>query len=292
MMKSFRGVQILKSNTFFDSFFKFQQVKYNIAISRKFNDSASLKSDAKRGILSVSIYLINIYAFKQIETNANSLPKGFKRFWKSATFNSVPEGFLINLDKRILKLTNGKPLVLSHNQKILAALIAAEWEAQESTLKPHALPLTSLVFRGREGLTEPAERERVISLLLRYFQTDSIFFYSEFPNVLVNLQKECWVPLVEWAKATFKIDINTYDEIVINQKQPEQSVNKLKTLLESFSPSKLAERHITVDQAAKAARVETLAQAEFWGSFENVHELDDHLTKQDLAAAVCTIMEL
>ncbi|OMJ10498.1 Protein atp12, mitochondrial [Smittium culicis] len=245
MLKSFRGVQILRSNAVLDSFIKFRQFKYNFAISRKFNDSASLKSDAKR------------------ETNANTLPKGFKRFWKTATFNSVPEGYLINLDKRILKLTNGTPLVLSHKQKILAALIAAEWEAQESTLKPHALPLTSLVFRGREGLTEPAERERVISLLLRYFQTDSIFFYSEFPNVLVNLQKECWIPIVEWAKTTFKIDITTYDEIVINQKQPEQSVNKLKTLLESFSPPKLA-----------------------------VHELDDHLTKQDLAAAVCTIMEL
>ena len=51
----------------------------------------------------------------------------------------------ITLDKRALKTPSGKTLLLPTNKSLLASLIAAEWDHQETLLKPHALPMVTQI---------------------------------------------------------------------------------------------------------------------------------------------------
>ncbi len=70
-----------------------------------------------------------------------------RRFWKHAHVKEEPEGFLVTLDHRALKSPAGTKLVLPKDRRLLAALIANEWENQDQVLKQHALPLVSPLRR-------------------------------------------------------------------------------------------------------------------------------------------------
>lgn len=68
-----------------------------------------------------------------------------KRFWKSVGIESRDNGLAITLDKRPLRTPGGKPLLLPQHKRLVAALIATEWENQETLLKPHALPVVRML---------------------------------------------------------------------------------------------------------------------------------------------------
>lgn len=51
------------------------------------------------------------------------------------------------LDKRPLKTPSGHTLLLPENKRLVATLIANEWENQETLLKPHALPMVGNLLR-------------------------------------------------------------------------------------------------------------------------------------------------
>lgn len=66
-----------------------------------------------------------------------------RRFWKNAHIKEDDGGYLVTLDHRNLKTPGGTKLVVPANRRLLAILIANEWENQEQVLKQHALPLVS-----------------------------------------------------------------------------------------------------------------------------------------------------
>jgi ATP12 chaperone protein len=75
-----------------------------------------------------------------------------KRFWKTVGIDRRGNEFAVTLDQRPLKTPSGNTLLLPQNKRLVATLIAAEWEAQETLLKPHALPmvrrpLSSVLFK-------------------------------------------------------------------------------------------------------------------------------------------------
>lgn len=49
----------------------------------------------------------------------------------------------MNLDHRNLKTPGGAKLVVPKNRRLLALLIANEWENQSAVLKQHSLPVVS-----------------------------------------------------------------------------------------------------------------------------------------------------
>jgi ATP synthase F1 complex assembly factor 2 len=49
------------------------------------------------------------------------------------------------LDGRPLKTPSGNKLRLPPQKKMLATLIANEWDVQDTVLKPHTLPLVRLI---------------------------------------------------------------------------------------------------------------------------------------------------
>jgi ATP synthase F1 complex assembly factor 2 len=64
-----------------------------------------------------------------------------KRFWSDVGIERRETGLAVTLDKRALKTPSGNTLLLPTNKSMVASLIAAEWDHQETLLKPHALPM-------------------------------------------------------------------------------------------------------------------------------------------------------
>ncbi|PIA14879.1 ATP12-domain-containing protein [Coemansia reversa NRRL 1564] len=229
-----------------------------------------------------------------------------RRFWRDVSVGEHDGDYVVLLDKRPIKTPDGKLVRISQGQRVLAWLLAGEWESQKDTLNAHSLPLTSLVSRSIDGLSNPNTRADVINRLLNYFQTDSVCLHDTHPRALVDLQQKYYSPIVDWARSTYDIDIQTTSDIFA-LRQKNASVEKLRDIVSEFSPLKLAaleravmsaksfliglalvQLHITVEEAAMAAQAEANAQTQFWGELENAHDLDNTAMRQVLGASACT----
>ena len=80
----------------------------------------------------------------------------------------------MSLDKRDLKTPGGAKIIIPREKRLMAAMIAHEWDIQDQVLKQHALPMTSLVSRAIDGMGDGIVREGVINELFKYLQTDTI----------------------------------------------------------------------------------------------------------------------
>ena len=81
-----------------------------------------------------------LYQLRSIHFNLGA-EATLKRFWKTVGIDRRSDGYVITLDKRPLKMPSGATLLVPANKPLVATLIAAEWETQETLLKPHALPM-------------------------------------------------------------------------------------------------------------------------------------------------------
>jgi ATP synthase F1 complex assembly factor 2 len=233
-----------------------------------------------------------------------------KRFWKTVGIAKQGDAHTVTLDKRPLKTPAGKTLLLPERKALLATLIAHEWETQETLLKPHALPITSLVSRAIDALGEEQTRAEVRASLLDYLDTDTICFFQDEPPQLVTLQDKHWVPLLSWARATFDVEIQTFDSILFNS-QPEATKRKFDELLAKFDAWEMAameratyttksfvialalvKRHLTSEQAAEAAQAEVNSQIERWGEVEDSHDVDFHDVRRQLGSAACLLSDI
>lgn len=77
-----------------------------------------------------------------LETGAEATKK---RFWDAVGISTQGDAIAITLDGRTLKTPSGNTLLLPANKSLLASVIAAEWDHQETLLKPHALPMVSYI---------------------------------------------------------------------------------------------------------------------------------------------------
>jgi ATP synthase F1 complex assembly factor 2 len=91
-----------------------------------------------------------------------------------------PGTYWITLDGRPLRTPSGARLAVPENKKILALLIANEWENQKEALKAPGLPMTSLASRALDGFESVTNfegeinvREGVLNELFRYLDTDT-----------------------------------------------------------------------------------------------------------------------
>lgn len=67
----------------------------------------------------------------------------FSHLANSAVLTLHEEGITVTLDHRPLKTPSGNVLLLPPSERLIAALIAHEWENQDKVLKPHTLPVVS-----------------------------------------------------------------------------------------------------------------------------------------------------
>ncbi|KAG7092392.1 hypothetical protein E1B28_008749 [Marasmius oreades] len=233
--------------------------------------------------------------------------KTVKRFWKIVDMEKRKEGYVVTLDKRALKTPSGNTLLLPHNKAVVAALVATEWENQETLIKPHALPMTSLVSRAIDTLSEKQSREDVCNSLIEYLETDTICFYQDYPEHLVKLQTECWDPILSWIGKTYQVKVEKSNSILFDG-QSLDTRKKLSEALSGFDQWEMAamERatytsksfmialalvrgRLSVEQASKAARVEVESQIQRWGEVEDTHDVDFHDIRRQLGSAACLL---
>lgn len=65
-------------------------------------------------------------------------------------------------------------------------------------------------------------------------------FHSTEPDVLVDLQQAHWSPLLEWARATFDVEIKTASDSFVLEAHPKETLQKLDELLSTFDEWQMA----------------------------------------------------
>lgn len=115
-----------------------------------------------------------------------------RRFYKAATVSA--DGTGVMLDARALKTPKGAPFTAP--TRALAALCAAEWQAQGEQIEPSAMPISQLAFAAIDQT--PARREDLIAYVASFAETDLCCHRADAPAELAARQAAAWDPLVAW----------------------------------------------------------------------------------------------
>lgn len=233
-----------------------------------------------------------------------------RRFWKTVLVQQEATGeYQITLDHRNLKTPAGSRLLVPKQNRLMAMLIAAEWENQDEVLKQHALPLTSLASRALDGLVQEKVRVGVVDGLMHYLETDTILFPEETPAALVRMQHLHWDPLFAWVKDEFGVELSVAQGFS-PARQNAETVQQLRQEVERMNNWELAafERaayasksfiialalcrgRLTAHEAADASHVEVRSQIELWGEVEDSHDVDYHDIRRALGSVSCSLIK-
>ncbi len=115
-----------------------------------------------------------------------------KRFYKSVGAEARASGHAVTLDGRILQTPGGRELLLP--TAALAAAIADEWEAQEEEIDRAVMPMTGLA----SAAIDHDDRERIISDIMGYGETDLLCYRVAQPEALAQQQDALWQPMLDW----------------------------------------------------------------------------------------------
>ncbi|PVG02687.1 ATP12-domain-containing protein [Serendipita vermifera] len=242
-------------------------------------------------------------------TQTNRAQTSMKRFWDTAR-TETGDGYIdVTLDGRTLKTPGGNKIRLPPQKKLLATLIANEWDVQDTIIKPHALPLTSIASRAIDGLATAGERLAVAKDLMRYFDTDTLCYHESEPEQLVKQQKAHWDPLIQWWKEDMGLEVKLFDSVLIG-KQTEEAKSKLLSIISDFDSWQMAayeravyttksaivalaivKRRLDVEQAARAAHVEVNSQIERWGEVEDSHDVDYQDIRRQLGSVASVLVD-
>jgi chaperone required for assembly of F1-ATPase len=203
-----------------------------------------------------------------------------RRFYKNATVTPAEGGWGVLLDGKPLRSPAKRPFVLP--TEALAAAIAEEWQAQGDKIDPHSMPLMQFAATAIDRVAD--DRDALIEEVAGYGHSDLICYRAEEPEALVRRQEERWQPLVAWVAERYDIALNVTTGIVAVE-QPAHALATFRrvlgacdlyalTALAAVTGSAgslvialaLAEGRLRPDEAADAALLDELYQAEQWGS--------------------------
>lgn len=148
-----------------------------------------------------------------LKTETNRLEKTLTKFWEKVSLEETPDHITVKLDDKPLRTPLGNSLTLHPSRKLLSVMILNEWtNLPNLAVKPHGLPLTSLVSRcidlemaNKEGVDQElitkigGNREKITQDLLRYLDTDTLLVFSprsELEGVLRQAQDELYSPII------------------------------------------------------------------------------------------------
>jgi chaperone required for assembly of F1-ATPase len=203
-----------------------------------------------------------------------------RRFYKSVTVQEGEGGWHVLLDGKLLR--SPAKLDFALPTRALAEAIAAEWDAQVDKVDPHSMPMMQLAATALDRIA--AEPERVIAETAGYGGSDLVCYRAEAPVELVRRQAELWQPLIAWVAERYDVALNVTTGIVVVAQPPHALGSFRRVLVASdlFALTALAtltaaagslvialavaEGRLTAEQAAEAALLDELFQAERWGS--------------------------
>lgn len=161
-----------------------------------------------------------------------------KRFWTEVSVTEAEGGFGVALDGRPLRTPARAALQVP--TRALAARIAAEWAAQDDTVRPERMPATraanAAIDKVRGQLAE------VAALIAAYGETDLLCHRAEGPAALRARQDAAWDPLLDWSAGAFGLDW-TVTAGVMPVDQPAGTLARLAEQVRAFNPFELTAFH-------------------------------------------------
>jgi chaperone required for assembly of F1-ATPase len=221
-----------------------------------------------------------------------------RRFYKIAASTPVEGGWGIQLDGKALRSPAKRTFLLP--TEALAEAIAGEWQAQDEKINPNSMPLMQFAATAIDRLA--GDRSALIEEIAGYARSDLICYRAEEPPSLAQRQEATWQPLVAWAAERYDVALNVTTGIVAVE-QPAHALATFRRVLgacDLFALTAvaaatgsagslvialaLAEGRLSADEAADAALLDELFQAEKWGSDPEA-ERRRAAIRADLAAA-------
>ncbi|MEE6497804.1 hypothetical protein FKM82_002865 [Ascaphus truei] len=212
-----------------------------------------------------------------------------KKFYESVNISQGEGGFEINLDRRKLKTPKGNLFTVPN--EALAVAIATEWECQHDTIKLYAMHLTTLCNTALDNPTL-RNKEQLIRASVKFLETDTICYRVEEPVGLVQLQRNEWDPILEWAEERYNVVIGSSTSI-LGPSIPNETKETFSRHLASYNPwallgiefivaqlkslvlsMGLVDRFLDVEKAVLLSRLEEEFQIQHWGNVEWAHEYD------------------
>ena len=222
-----------------------------------------------------------------------------KRFYDQVT--AVEEGgkHHIRLDGKTVRTPSREKLCVTRSA--LADKICEEWRAQGEFIDPQSMPLTQLANTAIDGVSPKIDQ--VVASTLNYAGSDLLCYRVDQPESLIDLQRQGWDPVLNWLKETYGAEF-ILGTGVMYVAQPEMSIAKIETLLQTYDASILsavhvmttltgslflalaiAEDHMTMDQAWQAAHIDEDWQFSRWGSDADAEIRREKRFKEMQAAA-------
>jgi chaperone required for assembly of F1-ATPase len=221
-----------------------------------------------------------------------------RRFYKEATAVADGDVWRIALDGKIVKTPARNPLSLP--TQALAEAIAAEWGAQEAKVKPDTMPLMQLASTAIDRVA-PA-RDRIIAETAGYAATDLVCYRADGPDELIARQAAQWDPLIDWLRERYDVSLQKAAGVMAIP-QSDQALAALTRAVAAQDDFRLTalgvmtgaagslaiglavlEGRISPEDAAAAAQLDELYQAERWGIDPEAEKRRAH-QKSDLVAA-------
>ena len=221
-----------------------------------------------------------------------------RRFYREAAAVAEGDVWRIALDGKLVKTPARNPLMVP--TRVLAEAIAAEWNAQETKVKPDTMPLMQL---GSTAIDRVApDRDRIIAETAGYAVTDLVCYRAESPADLVARQAAQWDPLIDWLRERYDVSLKVASGVIaIPQSdqalaaltravaaQPDLRLTALAVMTGAAGSLAIGlavlEGRISPETAAAAAQLDELFQAERWG-LDPEAEKRRAIQKADLVAA-------
>ncbi|MDG1858479.1 MAG: ATP12 family protein [Emcibacteraceae bacterium] len=205
-----------------------------------------------------------------------------KRFYKEVTVAEQDGMFTVHLDGKPIKTPIKSPCLMP--TKIMAEVVAKEWDEQEVDIDPHAMPITKLMNTAIDRVGK--RRDDLIDELVSFARSDQICYRAEHPTALVEQQDKLWNPLHAFIKENHDISFEITSGILFIE-QDVETISKYRKIIENIESFKLTayygmttvagsvtiglalfEGIITVDDAWNAGLLDENFQISQWGSDE------------------------
>jgi chaperone required for assembly of F1-ATPase len=202
-----------------------------------------------------------------------------KRFYKQVEHAHGDEGWVVTLDGRALRTPGGNRLSLPN--EALAALVAAEWRAQEERIDIVSMFNTRRAYGVADRAAEV--RDHLVDQAVRYAGTDLVCYLADRPPELRTRQEQAWEPLRSWAAEQHGVKLTAVSGIVPVE-QPAEALEAMRAHAASLDDFRLdvlssaipmlgsavlglaVERgRLSMEEALEISRVDENFQAEHWG---------------------------
>ena len=180
----------------------------------------------------------------QSAAQAAMRPKLPKRFYKNVRIvrrngetyrgneqpNEQYSEFEIHLDGRALKTPARNILVLPNENS--ASIVGDEWLAQKDIIDAATMPATRMVNTAIDGIGN--DPQAVMEDMLKFASSDLLCYRAASPQGLVDLQRQHWDPVLDWAHSALDARFEITEGLV-HIAQPKKAVQAIGISLKKWS---------------------------------------------------------